>query len=244
MSILASIIACLFLLAGMFISFGFRKTDRFLQLMMASTLGLGASLIMVELLPDAAKGIGEAFKGSNKIVLLIGYILIGTIIMKICDIFLPDHALTKDNKKNHYLHIGLITSLAIIVYNIIVGMKINMTLHPFMLSFGLGFCNLLFGILLSGLLSKSLSKKNLIITISIISLSVIIGNIFCTILTSYFNITTSIMTFIGTVNLGMFIYITLMELFLNLLKYKDTYITILGIIFGTLLLFISHLFYI
>ena len=123
-------------------------------------------------------------------------------------------------------------------------MKINMTTHPFMLSFGLGFCNLLFGILLSGLLSKSLSKKNLIITISIISLSVIIGNIFCTILTSYFNITTSIMTFIGTVNLGMFIYITLMELFLNLLKYKDTYITVLGIIFGTLLLFISHLFYI
>ena len=49
MSILASIIACLFLLAGMFISFGFRKTDRFLQFMMASTLGLGASLIMVEL---------------------------------------------------------------------------------------------------------------------------------------------------------------------------------------------------
>ena len=47
------------------------------------------------------------------------------------------------------------------------------------------------------------------------------------------------MTFIGTVNLGMFIYITLMELFLNLLKYKDTYITVLGIIFGTLLLFIS-----
>ena len=63
MSILASIIACLFLLEGMFISFGFRKTDRFLQFMMASTLGLGASLIMVELLTDAAEGIGEAFKG-------------------------------------------------------------------------------------------------------------------------------------------------------------------------------------
>ena len=64
------------------------------------------------------------------------------------------------------------------------------------------------------------------------------------ILTNYFDITTSIMTFIGTINLGIFIYITLIELFLNLLKYKDTYITVLGIIFGTILLFISHLFYI
>lgn len=243
MSILASLIACLFLIAGMFISFGFRKTDRFLQFLMASSLGLGSSLIMVELLPDSANGINEMFK-TNKLILLIGIIIMGIIIMKICDIFMPDHNLTKDNKKNHYLHVGLITSIPIMVYNIIVGMKISISSNPFMLSFGLGFCNLLFGLLLSGLLYKSLSKKNLIITISIISLSALIGNIFCIFLKTHIDITTSIMTFISTINLGMIIYITLMELFLNLLKYKDTYITVLGIIFGTILLFISHLFYI
>lgn len=243
MGILASLIASLFMLAGLFISFGFRKTDRFLQFLMASTLGLGASLIMVELLPDAASGIGESFK-DNKLVLLIGYILIGVIITKLCDVFLPDHSLTKDNKKNHYLHIGLITCNPIIIYNIIVGMKINITTNPFLLGFGLGICNLLFGLLLAGLLSKSLSKKNLIVTIIIISLAPIIGTIFHMILSNYFDITSSIMTILGTVNLGMLIYIMLNELFLNLLNCKNTYITVLGIIFGTIILFISHLFYI
>lgn len=243
MSVIASLIACLFFISGVFLSFGFRKTDKFIQFMMASTLGLGASLIMVELLPDSASGIGEAFNGSRKLLLLLGYIIMGIIIMKMCDIFIPDHELKKDNKKNHYLHLALIISLPIMIYNIIVGMKINISSHPFMLSFGLGFCNILFGLLLSGLFSKTLNKKNLIITISLISLSVVIGTLFHMFLDKYLNVTDGLMTLIGTVNLGMIIYVILGELFLNLLKAKDTYITILGIVFGTILLFISHLFY-
>ncbi len=243
MSVIASLIAGLFLISGVLLSFGFRKTDKFIQFMMASTLGLGASLIMVELLPDSASGIGEAFNGSHKLLLLLGYIIMGLIIMKMCDIFIPDHELKKDNKKNHYLHLSLIISLPIMIYNIIVGMKINISSHPFMLSFGLGFCNILFGLLLSGLFSKTLNKKNLIITISLISLSVVIGTVFHMFLDKYLNVTDGLMTLIGTVNLGMIIYVILGELFLNLLKAKDTYITILGIVFGTILLFISHLFY-
>lgn len=243
MSVIASLIAGLFLISGVLLSFGFRKTDKFIQFMMASTLGLGASLIMVELLPDSASGIGEAFNGSHKLLLLLGYIIMGLIIMKMCDIFIPDHELKKDNKKNHYLHLALIISLPIMIYNIIVGMKINISSHPFMLSFGLGFCNILFGLLLSGLFSKTLNKKNLIITISLISLSVVIGTAFHMFLDKYLNVTDGLMTLIGTVNLGMIIYVILGELFLNLLKAKDTYITILGIVFGTILLFISHLFY-
>ena len=62
-------------------------------------------------------------------------------------------------------------------------------------------------------------------------------------LDKYLNVTDGLMTLIGTVNLGMIIYVILGELFLNLLKAKDMYITILGIVFGTILLFISHLFY-
>ena len=243
MSVIASLIAGLFLISGVLLSFGFRKNDKFIQFMMASTLGLGASLIMVELLPDSASGIGEAFNGSHKLLLLLGYIIMGLIIMKMCDIFIPDHELKKDNKKNHYLHLALIISLPIMIYNIIVGMKINISSHPFMLSFGLGFCNILFGLLLSGLFSKTLNKKNLIITISLISLSVVIGTLFHMFLDKYLNVTDGLMTLIGTVNLGMIIYVILGELFLNLLKAKDTYITILGIVFGTILLFISHLFY-
>lgn len=243
MSVIASLIAGLFLISGVLLSFGFRKTDKFIQFMMASTLGLGASLIMVELLPDSASGIGEAFNGSHKLLLLLGYIIMGLIIMKMCDIFIPDHELKKDNKKNHYLHLALIISLPIMIYNIIVGMKINISSHPFMLSFGLGFCNILFGLLLSGLFSKTLNKKNLIISISLISLSVVIGTVFHMFLDKYLNVTDGLMTLIGTVNLGMIIYVILGELFLNLLKAKDTYITILGIVFGTILLFISHLFY-
>lgn len=243
MSILASLIASLFLMTGLLISFGFRKTDRFLQFMMASTLGLGASLIMVELLPDASSQIGQMFE-KNKFVLLIGYILIGVIIIKLCDIFLPDHNLTKDNKKNHYLHIGLITSIPVMIYNIIVGMKISMADNPLMLGFGLGICNIVFGLLLSGLLFKSLNKKNLIIAISLIASSSLIGTIFHILLSGYFDVTNSIMTILETVNLGMIIYIILNELFLNLLNVKNTYITVLGIIFGTIILFISHLFYI
>ena len=100
MSVIASLIAGLFLISGVLLSFGFRKTDKFIQFMMASTLGLGASLIMVELLPDSASGIGEAFNGSHKLLLLLGYIIMGLIIMKMCDIFIPNHELKKDNKKN------------------------------------------------------------------------------------------------------------------------------------------------
>lgn len=243
MSVIASLIASLFLISGVFLSFGFKKTDKFIQFMMASTLGLGSSLIMVELLPDSASGIGEVFDGANKLFLLLGYMIMGIIIIKMCDIFIPDHELKKDNKKNHYLHLALIISLPIMIYNLIVGMKINMSSNPFMLGFGLGFCNILFSLLLSGLFSKSLSKKNLIITIILLSLSPIIGNLFHIFLNHYLNISTSLMVIISTINLGMIIYIILGELFLNLLKYKDTYITILGIIFGTILLFISHLFY-
>ncbi len=243
MGVIASIIASLFLISGVFLSFGFKKNDKFLQFMMACLLGLGSSLIMVELLPDSAGGIGEMYNGTNKLFLLLFYMIMGIIIMKMLDIFIPDHELKKDNKKNHYLHLALIISLPIMIYNIIIGIKINLSNHPFMLGFGLGICNIIFGITLASLYSKTLNKKNLIITILLLSLSSLVGNLFGLFLNNFFDITNSLIIILSTVNLGMIIYILLGELFLNLLKCKDTYITILGIILGTILLFISHLFY-
>lgn len=245
MEYVGALIALGAFILGISIAFLFKHTDKFIQFMLGATLGLTGSLIMVELLPDVSSKIGESFSGSGKLILLLGYILIGILIMKICDIFLPDHKLIKTNKNGHYLHIGLMLSIPIIVYNLIVGMKMGITEHPLMMGTGLALCNILFGVVLTSLLSKTfVSTRKLFLAIILIGIASPIGALLYNFLSNFFNVTESIMVLISTSAIGMIMYVALAEILLSLLEAKYTYITVLGIILGTCLLFISHLFYI
>ena len=185
------------------------------------------------------------FDGNGRIILLLGYILIGALIMRVCDIFIPDHELTRTNKKNHHLHIGLMLSIPIMVYNLIVGMKMGITDSPLMMGFGLASINLLFGMTLTSLLSKTfVSPRKLVLAIILIGIACPVGSLLYNFLGNFFNVTDSVMVLISTSAMGMIIYVVLAEIFVDLLSAKYTYITILGIILGTCLLFISHLFYV
>lgn len=245
MEYVGALIALGAFILGIGIAFFFKHTDKFIQFMLGATLGLTGSLIMIELLPDASRNISENFDGSGKIVLLLGYMLIGVLIMRVCDIFLPDHKLNKTNKKGHYLHIGLMLSIPIMVYNLIVGMKLGITEHPLMMGCGLALCNTLFGIVLTSLLSKTfVSTVKLALAIILIGLASPIGALLYNFLSNFFNVTNSVMVLITTSAMGMIIYAAVAEILVSLLEAKYTYITVLGIILGTCLLFISHLFYI
>src|SRR5574344_272067 len=238
MNYLVTLIVSGLFVSGVAISLLFKHTDNYIQFFLSSALGFSGTLIMVELLPDAIEKMNANYDGQMRLVLIMGYILVGMIVMKVIDVFLPDHDRTKDNKKNYYAHIGLMVLLPIIIYNIVAGMKIAMTFESVNYAFGLGICNFLFGFLLSGLFSKLFTNKlNLFLTLLLVPIASTLGVMLYEMLSASIDITDGIIVLVSALSIGSLIYVAIAEEFNQLLKFKKTYITALGIVVGICLLF-------
>lgn len=248
MGLLLTLALGLFIILGALIVFLTKNNDKFVQFSISLAFGVMLMLIALDLFPEAYEVIDTGNIIYNILYIVIGA-SIGFVFLKILDHFIPDH---HDDPDDHHdddknlKHIGLVSSIALVLHNIVEGMAIYLLvtsdLHAGLMGcIGIGLHNIPLGMVIASTFYKSNhDKKKTIFIILGISLSTFVGGLFI----HLFDLSNMLDLLEGislTLTIGMLAYILIMELLPKIIRSKDKKITVCGIIIGFLLL-ISTLF--
>ncbi len=251
LSLLLTFLVGLFILLGSICGIYFESNKKFTDFSISMAFGVIISLIILEIIPESFEILNNQLGIIRAILAIIILSLIGIILLKLLDIFIPHHEHEfhthhkhKDEKyhNEHLFHIGIVSSIGVIIHNIIEGMSLYLVsstniVFGLLLCIGIGLHNIPMGLIISSTLYSSNNSNKKILKISlIVSLTTFIGGL--------------IIFFIGGVSqliegillgltLGMLIYISLFELFHQIYHMKDKKITIIGTVIGIILLIIS-----
>lgn len=239
----------LFILIGAVIVFVTKNNDKIINLSISMAFGVMIALVFSELMPEAF----ELMENDNKILTVLTVIIfsmLGIVLLKGLDLLVPHHDHNHHDSHGdleNLEHIGLVSSIALIIHNIIEGMALYGTaLSSFnlglMVCIGIGLHNIPMGLVIASTFyssNRSISKT-LWITLGI-SLSTFVGGVLMFILKNSI-INDFILGVLICVTLGMIIYIALFELLPKMLCSKDKRGVVFGTSLGILILFISSLF--
>ncbi|MBE6144108.1 MAG: hypothetical protein E7169_00840 [Firmicutes bacterium] len=239
----------LFMIVGATIVFVLKNNEKIVSLSISMAFGVTIALVFAELIPEAF----ELMENSNRIItvlIVLVFSCLGIVILKCLDLLIPHHEHNHKDKHGdleNLEHIGLVSSIALVIHNIIEGMALygtalsSMSLG-LMVCIGIGLHNIPMGLVIASTFyksNKSISKTLFITTI--ISLSTFLGGVVMFVLNNSV-MNNFILGMLICITLGMIIYIALFELLPKMLCSKDKKTTILGTSLGILILFISSLF--
>lgn len=240
----------LFILLGTIIVFITKNNEKFISFSLALAFGVMISLSIFELFPEAYEHLESL--NNWKIFVLLGCVMIGIIILKLLDHFVPHHAddeghhHSKKEHMEHLYHIGIVSSIALVLHNLIEGMAIYGTASTsirlgVLVGLGVGLHNIPMGMVIASTFYKSNEdkKKTLIISF-LISISTFIGGFIMFFLNGVMK-EELILGILLSVTLGMIIYIALFELLSQMIHSKNKKETIIGIILGISILILSLL---
>jgi len=242
--LLTTLLLGIFIIIGAMIALLINKKKKIIDFSIGLAFGVIITLIITDLLPELIESLG--FK--HFYITLIGTV-IGFLILKALDHFIPDHhehKMTNKEEQENLVHIGVMTSMALILHNIIEGMAVyssclsNANLG-IALTIGVGFHNIPLGMVIASSIYHSTKNiKKTIITILLVSLSTFLGGLFMYIL----RITVISELILGTllsITLGMLIFILIDELLPKIIDTKNNKFSYIGIGIGVLLLVLSTL---
>ena len=242
MALLCTVIAGVFILVGAIIAFITKKNEKFVQFSISMALGVMVMLVCVELLPESQELIGSYVNNYLKGLLIIVFVILGIVMLKVLDMFIPDHEI-KESKSENLYHIGVVSSVALILHNLIEGMAIYSSAETsldmgLMITLGVGLHNIPMGMVIATTLSSSdNSKSKNILTVLLIALSTLIGGIIMMFLSKY--ITDLLLGILLCLTLGMLIYIIVFELLGEIIESKDKKTSLMGVIFGIIVFLFS-----
>ena len=244
-SVILTLIAGLFFLLGGLISKKFKNKEVLNHFSIALAFIIMLNLIFTDLIPESLELL-EAYKTSSRIFMIISFIILGILILKILDFFIPDHHHEHhEEEKNikehisHEKHIGTLTVISLILHNILEGFAIfGLSLNDFKLGLMICISVALHNIPLGTHIFSSLSLNKNKGLISILTLSSLIGGIIFLIVGEISNLLLAIIT---CITLGMLIYIEIFELLPEMLHSIKKKETIIGLIVGLIILGISLL---
>jgi len=221
-----------FLIGGLIIIFIKRK-DHFINFCISISFGVLIILSLFELIPEAKEKLGD-----NAAMLLIIFAIIGFILFKFLDYFIPHHD-EGNNSSNNLIHIGIITAIALIVHNIIEGMllygyaMVNMRV-AYIYALAASLYHLPLGANVAFLLKEN--RKKMWVYLFLLTITPLVGGV----LIHYFNefLTDFYLGLMLAITLGIIIYIILFEL-LGKIKKDFNKHTICGILLGVLLMIVG-----
>lgn len=242
--LLTTIVLGVFILIGALIGFLVNKKQKVVDFIVGLAFGIIMMLMVSDLLPEIIEQLGLKY-----LPIFIIFTVIGYAILKVLDIYIPDHEMDDKSKKEsneNLIHIGIITSLAIMLHNIIEGMAVYSTVISstsvgITLMLGIGLHNIPFGMIVTSTFHQS--NQNIWKTIAILILlasSTFIGGL----VMFFFNITEISPLILGTllsITLGMLIYIAFEELYQKLRSSKNKKISYIGIGLGVIILIVSSI---
>ncbi len=237
----------LFILLGSAIVFITKNSNTVVNFSISMALGVMTSLGIFELLPESYEHL-EQFH-NLKIPVMFGTILIGILFLTFLDQFIPDHHLenhTEKEEKENLHHIGLVSSIALVLHNMIEGMAIYSTVTTDMklglfMCIGVGLHNIPLGMVITSTFYKSNNsiKKTLWISL-FISISTFLGGMIMYLLSNI--ITDAVLGILLSITLGMLFYIICFELIPHIKENWKEKTTVFGVVFGIIIFFLSKLF--
>ena len=169
-------------------------------------------------------------------------------ILTLLDIFIPEHdhehGLSHECTEENLLHIGIVSTIAIVLHNIIEGMAVySITTESvkvgLLMALGVGLHNIPMGMVIYSTLKKEAKKKR-ILMIFLSTISTFIGGLLMTLISSL--ISDFVIGILLCLTLGMIIYIVFFELLPHVLHSKNKILSIIGILIGILIIVISSMF--
>lgn len=238
----------LFIFLGALIVWGTKNNERISNFSISLAFGVMISLILLELIPEQVEIFEVHIKKVFIFLLIVCCAMVGMGILKLLDRFIPDHephGTTKKAKEENLVHIGIISSIAVIIHNIIEGMALYSTTQisvsmGAMLCLGIGLHNIPMGMIITSAFSKKKeNKKKTILWLLLISLSTFVGGLFLLIFnqTSY-----DVLGVLLGITTGMLLYICFFELLPLIKESKYKKDSGIAMLLGILILFISTLF--
>lgn len=239
MSILITLLVGLFTLLGGVIVITTNNSKKIVDFSISIGFGVLIALILLGIFPESLELIQSKYNLDISLILIILLVIIGIIILKILDKFIPDH---HTHGNSNLVHVGLITSVALFIHNYLEGMAVYTSLNTaldfgLLLSLGVALHNIPLGMSITSFLYHQ-GKKKAVIYCLFVSLATFFGG-FTLLLFNDFIINEFIRGIILSITLGMLIYIILFELLPHILHSKNKYKSILGIILGILIFAIT-----
>lgn len=245
--LLTTLLLGIFILIGALLAFLVKKKEKVADFSIGLALGVMVMLCIIDLLPEIIEHLGLR----HIYIFLLGTIA-GYCLLKILDKFIPDHDhneapnLDRKELKENLIHIGVVTSLALVLHNIIEGMAVYGTILSdtklgLAVTLGICFHNIPLGMVIAATFYQS--NENFWKTISIISavaLSTFLGGL----IMFFLGLSTINSILLGTllsITMGMVVFISISELIPRIRESKDKRICYIGISIGIMILLISSL---
>ncbi len=238
----------IFMMIGLLIVFLTNNNRKIVDLSISIAFGVMTMLIFVELLPEAYEKLSEQLPNLKSILLMLGFVIVGTLLLKVLDLFVPDHDMhdQQTSAPENLFHIGLVSSIALILHNIIEGMAIYSTVatNPSMgilVTIGVGLHNIPMGMVVTSTFYQSNSnKKKTTLFVFVIALSTFLGGIIMLFLSEM--ITSLVLGILLSITLGMLFYIVVFELLEEMVHNHNSKITWIGVAIG-IVIFLLTLFF-
>lgn len=239
MALLLTFILGLFFVAGIII-IRLSKSQLVEHISISLALGAMLALLCFDLLPEIIEVYGNS---SNwwKATLLV---LLGVVILKALDTFVPEHEAHDEHSDESMAHIGTMSAVAISLHNILEGMTVyNIAKLDFSaglsLGVGVGLHNIPMGMLIYATLSHEKSvKKYGIIIMSVVS--TFIGGCLMAGLSPFLSET--ILAAFVCITVGMVLFIVLFEIIPSLIRDPRKGVSLICVFLGAALVYLSAFF--
>ena len=248
-ALVVTLIAGLFFLVGYILNKIAKNKKNFLKFSIALAFMIMIGLICFDLLPEVIENVSEDSLSLRIISFMVPFIG-GILILFLLDKLVPDHHHDHhEGEHNHHehnsnlYHIGLVTSIALVLHNIIEGGAIYITSLTdlkagLMIALGVGLHNIPLGMEISGALDLSKSKLSKRVTpILLITLSTVFGALIMLVIKVDFS--PLILTILISTTMGMVTYILVFELLKEVLRDIKEKSTIIGLVVGLVITIIS-----
>ena len=224
----------IFIFIGALIAFLVNKKEQITDFSLGLAFSVIIMLALVDLIPEVIEHLGLKY-----IWLFLIFVVLGYLLLRVLDHFVPDHhehnRMTKKQANNNLAHIGVISSIALVIHNVVEGMAVYSTVLSsvsagLMLTIGIGFHNLPLGMVIATTFYQGNQKpKKIWLMIGVVSLSTnrmlpewVLGSLL-------------------SLTLGMLIFILFSELLPRIKESKFKFYRNLGLIIGVMIMIISVL---
>ena len=252
-SLVLTLIVGLFILGGSICALSFNNKKKVTDFVISLAFGVIISLALFEILPESIEILKEEIGIVRGILAIIVLVLIGIFLLKVLDMFVPHHEheahhhhkhKSSECHDEHLHHLGIMSSVAVIIHNLIEGMGLYLVssknlVSGLFLCIGIGLHNIPMGLVISTtLINAYYSKKSSLRISLIVSISTFIGGLFMALLGGVSELLEGVL--LG-LTLGMLIYLSLFELLHQIYHMENKKQSRIGVILGIVLILISVL---
>lgn len=250
-SLILTIFIGFFFLLGILIPKFFKNKNQLTLIATGLTFIIMIFLMLFDLIPEIIE-ILEPIQNPKYLLLILIFVLLGIIILKLLDCFVPDHTHHhKEDEENinehngHLFHIGLITAISLTIHNILEGISVYVTglsslESGLLMAVTVGLHNLPLGIDISVNMDASKNRK---ITKMMIYLLLILSSSFGAFILFLLKMDLNFLLegILLSLTLGMIIYISIFELFHEVKENKDKREMKIGIFIGIIIAILMKL---